>query len=81
MRSKSLSLSCVILIAGGASACAGTLAWRAGGIRESVPRVPVTIGVVRPNPDGWRRVQALASVAWGAYTSPCTLPETKDRRP
>lgn len=81
MRSKSFSLSCVILIAGGACACAGTLAWRTGVSRETSPRVPVTIGVVRPNPDGWRRVQAFASVAWGAYASPFAQPETRDRRP
>ena len=81
MRSKSLSLSCVILVAGGASAGAGTLAWRTGGGHDAAPRVPVTIGVVRPAPESWRRVQALARVAWGAYASPFAQPETRDTRP
>lgn len=79
IKSKSLALSCVILVAGGASAGAGTRAWRRKAVRETPPRAPVTVGVVRPNPDGWRRVQSLASVARDVYASPFFLPETSGK--
>jgi hypothetical protein len=80
MKSKRFSLSVALLVAGGGSACAGGYALRVSPGVDVAPRIPVTVGVVRPTYEGVHRNQALASAQsgantpWGPFASPFVVP-------
>lgn len=84
MKPKGFSLSVALLILGGTPVYAGDYALRVDHGADQTPRIPVTIGIVRPTNEGVHRNQALASIGagaqtpWGPFASPFVKPsETK----
>jgi len=80
MKPKCFPLSAVLLLIGGVPVAAGGYAFRVSPEMDPTPRIPVTVGIVRPTIDGVHRNQALASIGsgartpWGPFASPFVSP-------
>lgn len=80
MKPKCLSLRVAMMILGGTPVYAGEAGSRFSHGPDQTPRVPVTVGIVRPTNEGVYRNQALASVSsgvqtpWGPFASPFVGP-------
>lgn len=80
MKPKGLSLRAALLILGGTPVYAGDAGSHISHGLDQTPRIPVTVGIVRPTNEGVHRNQALASVSsgvqtpWGPFASPFVSP-------
>ena len=83
MKPKGLSLSAAllsILIPGGTQVHTGDTDLHFSHVLDPTPRMPVTVGIVRPTNVGVHRNQALATISsgaqtpWGPFASPFVHP-------